>query len=73
MGFGQNGNCVSANLIGGVAIGGNAIRPYNHRLHLLLGHHNARHIIADGRHRNPALAQFPGRQPRPLQQRPRFI
>jgi hypothetical protein len=44
--LGQDGHRVSADLIGNVAVGRDAVRPYNDSLNAALAHHARRHVIA---------------------------
>ena len=43
------------------------------RSHCPCGHNARHHRIADDRHVDAGLQQFPGREPAALQQRPRFV
>ena len=69
MGRRQQGHAIRADLVGRVAVGRDPVGPGDDRLHASFAHHLGRHRVADQRHVDPALLQFPGRQPGALQQR----
>ena len=69
VGGGQQRHAVGADLVGRVAVGGDAVGPGHDGLHPALAHHLGGHVVADQRHVDPALLQLPGGQPGALQQR----
>ena len=73
MGGRQHGHAVGADLVGRVAVGGDAVGARDDGLHPPLPHHLGGHAVADQRHVDPPLLQFPGGQPGALQQRPGFV
>ena len=61
--FGQHGHAVSANLVGHIAIGGNAVGPHDHGFDLALAHHCSGHIVSDERGLNAVFHQLPCSKP----------
>jgi len=64
---------IRADLVGHVAVGGNAIGADDAELNLSLAHEGTGHVIRDECDRNLILHQFPCREARPLQHGPGFI
>ena len=71
--FGQHGDRIGADLVGHVAIGGNAVRAHDHGVDLALLHDGAGHAVADHRGGDAIFVQLPGGQPRALQERTGLI
>src|SRR5579875_2312603 len=71
--FGQNGNIVGSNLIGNIAICGDAVGSDNYRLDFTLSHETGGHIVTDYCRRDPVVQQLPGREARSLQERTGLI
>ena len=69
----QQGNAIGADLVGRVAVGGNAVGPHHHRLHKPLAHEERAGIVAGDGNGDIVLVQFPGREARALEEGPRFI
>ena len=69
----QNTDRVSANFVGRVTIGSDAVRPGDNGLNLALFHKPTCHIVADQTCIYSCLLQLPGREPGALQQGPGFI
>ncbi len=70
---GQDRHAVSADLVGGVAVGGDAVRPQDDQVHLPLVHQGGRGPVGDEGVGNPQLAQLPGGEPGPLEEGPGFV
>ena len=45
--LGQHRDGVGADLVGDVAVGGDAVRAHDHRVNLALAHDGARHVVGD--------------------------
>ena len=69
----ENGDRIGANLVRGVAIGGDAVGAHDRRLDSALRHHDASHVVADERGRNAVFHQLPGGQPGALQEGTGFV
>ena len=70
---GKHGNHVSADLVGCITVGRDAIRAHDHAVYFALLHHMAGHVVSDNRHRDVVFVQFPCGQPRALQKRTRLV
>ena len=70
---GQDGHAVGADLVGGVAVGRDAVRPDNDLLHHARAHEERAGVVAGHRHRDAVLVQLLGRQPGALQERPGLV
>ena len=71
--FGQHGDRIGADLVGHVAIGGNAVGAHDHGANLALAHHCARHIVRDHGGGDAIFVQLPCGETRALQKWPGFI
>ena len=69
----EEGHGVGADLVGHIAVGGNAVRPHDGQLNLTLGQEPAGHVVRDQSRRGCRPAQLPGRQPGPLEERAGFV
>ena len=69
----QHGHGISADLVGGVAVGGNAIGADDHQVNVARAHDRAGHVVGDHGGVDAVLHQFPRRQARALQEGPGFI
>src|SRR5208337_1035752 len=65
--FGQHGNLIGADLIGGVAVRGDAVRSGNNGADLAGLQEVADHVVRDESEGNAAATEFPGGEPRALQ------
>ena len=65
----QHRHRIGADLVGDVAVRGNAISADHHEIDLTPAHQESRRIIGDQRHRDTVLREFPCGQPRALQER----
>src|SRR5207244_2092716 len=66
--LGKNGDGVSTDLIGDVAIGGDAVRADDHRADLAEAHHRASHVVGNNGGRDAVMLEFPGGEARALQE-----
>src|SRR5581483_9623102 len=66
--FGEHGNGVGADLVGNVAIGGNAVGADYDRADFSLLHDRSRHVVGDDGGGNAILHQFPGGEAGALQE-----
>ena len=64
---------ISADLIRRIAVGGNAVRPYDHQLNAPLPHDLRRHIVTNRPNLYSGPVQFPGCKTGSLQQRTGLI
>ncbi len=71
--LGQNRHVVGADLVGEIAVGGNAVRAYHYGLNLAGAHEAGCHVVADHRRGNAIGHQLPSGQPRALQKRTRLV
>ena len=71
--LGQDCNGVGSNLVGHVAISGDAVCAHNYRVNLALLHHRARHAVRDNGGGNTVLVQLPSREARALKERTSLI
>ena len=71
--LGQQGHAESADLVGGVAVGRDAVGPHHHALHQALLHQQGAGIVAGHAHVDAVLLQFPGGQARALQEGARLV
>src|SRR4030043_1612856 len=71
--LGQNGQGICSDLVGGVAVPGDAVGARDDQPDLPRFHQPAGHVVGDQGHRNPELAELPDSQARPLQEWPRLI
>ena len=71
--FGEDGDHIRADLIGDVAVCGDAVGADDDGVNAALFHDVAAHVVGDQRDGNVVLHQFPSGQPRTLQIRPRFV
>ena len=71
--LGQNRHVVGADLVGGVAVGGDAVRAHDHGLDAPGAHEAGGHVVADHGGGDVVGHQFPGGEPRALQKGPRFV
>ena len=71
--FGQDGHRVGADLVGHVAVGGNAVSADDDGSDLALLHHRSRHVVGDDGRGNAVFHQFPGGQARALQEGTRLV
>ncbi|MNY50443.1 hypothetical protein D3C86_1859470 [compost metagenome] len=67
MEFRQHRQRVGADFVRHIAVGGNAIRPDPHRIHLPFCHQAGGHRIGDQLIRHAQLTQFPGGESAALQ------
>ena len=70
---GQHRHRIRADLVGDIAIGGNAIGADDDAVDFAAAHQMARHVVGDQRHRDTVLHQFPGGEPRALQEWPCLV
>ena len=73
MGSSRERQVVSADLVGDIAIGSDAITAHYHDIHLAPTHQQSTGSINNHSAWHPEAAQFPGRQCSPLQTGTRFI
>ncbi len=71
--LGQNREAVRADLIRGVAVGGDAVGSDNAGAHFFQAQDARGHVVANHRHGHAGAAEFPGRQARALPERARFV
>ena len=71
--LGEQGHAVGADLVGGVAVGGDPIGADDDRLDLAFLHDLGGHVVADQGDRDAAVLQFPGGEPGTLEQRPGLV
>ena len=69
----EDGHRVGPDLVGHVAVGGDAVRPHHHRVDLAPGHQVARHVVGDEGRGDPVLQQLPRGEPRALEPGPRLV
>ncbi len=69
----QEGDAISADLVGRIAVGGDPIRSDDDDVNLSLLHHLGGHVVADENRVDAALVQFPSGESRSLKERPSFI
>jgi len=67
--LGQHRHRVGSDLVGDVAVSGDAVGAHHHQVDLAGGHHVAGHVVRDQRGRDPVLGQLPGGETRALQVR----
>ena len=65
--LGQDGHAAGADLVGEVAVGGDAVTAHEAGLHPAVFHHHGRHVVADEGHVHPRPLQLIAGEPRPLQ------
>ena len=65
----QNGYAAGADLVGKVAVGGNAVTAHKAGLHPAVFHHHRGHVVADKGHIHPRPLQFIAGEPGALQKR----
>ena len=68
----QHGQIVGADLVGSIAIGGNAVGTDDHGLYLTLLHKLAGGTVRDKRDRDAVVEQFPAGKAAALQPGPGF-
>ena len=71
--LGQHGDAVGADLVGDVAVGGDAIGADDDQIDLTEPHHRAGHVVGDDRRVDAVPDELPRGQPRALQKRPRLV
>ncbi len=71
--FCEHGDHIGADLVGNVAICGNAVTAHDHGLDAAFFHHVAAHVVSYKRDRNVVLQQFPGGKPCALEIGPGFV
>jgi hypothetical protein len=71
--LGQDGHVVGADLVGEVAVGGDAVRAHDNGLDLAGAHQAGGHVVADDGGGNAVGHQLPRREPRALQKGPRLV
>jgi sugar lactone lactonase YvrE len=71
--FGQNSDRVSADLVGHVAVGGDAVCAHDHGLDAALTHEAGGHVVAEDGGRNAVGHQLPGGEARALQEGTGFV
>jgi sugar lactone lactonase YvrE len=71
--FGQDGDRVGADLIGHVAVGGNAVCSHDHGLDAALAHEAGGHVIAEDSGGDAVGHQLPGGEARALQEGAGFV
>ena len=71
--FGEHGNAVCADLIGGVAVGCNPVGADDHHSNAAFFHHLAYHAVANEDSVEAALLKLPGGESRSLQEWPSFV
>src|SRR5260370_16393534 len=71
--FCQDRYGVGPNLVGNVAIRGNAVRAHDYGADLALLHDRACHVVGDDGGGNTVFHEFPGSQTRTLQERARLV
>ena len=71
--FGQDGDVVGADLVGKVAVGGDAVRAYDDGLDAAGTHQAGGHVVADDGGGDAVGHQFPRGKARALQKRPRLV
>src|SRR5438477_92798 len=69
----QHRERIGADLVREVAVRGNAVGPDDHEIHLRLAHQRSRRAVGDHGARDAGVHQLPGREPRALQHRARFV
>ena len=69
----EDRHAVGPDLVGRVAVGGNAVGADDDHVHASGGHHRGGHVVGDHGSRDAVLHEFPGRQARALQERPRLV
>ena len=67
--MGQNGNAAGADLVGGVAVGGDPVAAHKAGVDLALCHHQRGHVVADQGHIHTGFIQLIGGEPGTLEQR----
>src|SRR5437879_1605321 len=70
--FGEDGDLVRADFVGGVPVRGDAVRAGNDRADFSRFQKVPRHIVGDERQRNTAFVEFPRRKASALKIRPRL-
>ena len=70
---GGDGKAVGADLVGGVPVRGDPVGSGDDAIDLPESHQMRRGRICDHRMRDPERLELPGRQPRPLEERPRLV
>ena len=73
MPFCQHSNAIGSDLIGHVAVGGNAVASHNHGIDLAFLHQITRHVVRDQCGANFFFLELPGGQTGALKKRPRLI
>ena len=71
--FGQDGDRVGADLVGHVAVGGDAVCAHDHGLDAALAHEAGGHVVAEDGGGNAVGHQFPGGEARALQEWTGFV
>ena len=71
--LGEHGDGVGADLVGGVAVGGDAVGADDDEVDAALPHQHGRHVVGDDGRVDAVAHQFPGREPRALQDGPRLV
>ena len=66
--FGKDRDGVGPNLVGYVAVGGDAVRADHDGANLALAHHRARHVVGNDGGGNVVFHQLPSGQARALQE-----
>ncbi len=70
---GHHRHRVGADLVGEVAVGGDAIGADDDEIHVAALHERAGHALGDHGRRHMIAHEFPGGEPGALQERPRFV
>ncbi len=70
---GQNGDRVSADFVGRIPIGSDAVRPHHHMGYLSPAQIESGHAVGNDFYRNAVTLQLPSRQPGPLEQGARLV
>src|SRR5579871_951243 len=70
---GQNCQAIGADLVGDIAVGGDAISAHEDGVDARLAHEMRRHVVGNQREWDVFLLQLPGGEPRALQDGPGFI
>ncbi len=71
--LGQHGHRIGADLVGHVAVGGDAVRAHHHAADAPGLQEVPGHVVGDQRGRDAVLLQFPDREPRALQEGPGLV